>query len=238
MSSPLRLLSAFLVVTLLCSVAAPTFAIGQRPDSARGSIQSEREQWLEEPLVHPDLSEIASDTVETDTAEKDAPFVPTPRDVVVRMLEVADVGEKDVVYDLGSGDGRIPILAAEQFGARGIGVEIDSQLVAQSRAKARDAGVQDRVEFRRGDLFKTDLSDATVVALYLWPEINRKLRPKLLRELDPGDRVVSHDFGMGDWEPDRRVEMKGKSLTGQDFVYLWVIPEEIPDELLEEADGT
>jgi SAM-dependent methyltransferase len=119
------------------------------------------------------------------------------------MLEAADVSETDVVFDLGSGDGRIPIVAAERFGARAVGVETDSQLVARSREAAREAGVADRVEFRREDLFETDLSETTVVALYLWPEINRELRPKLLRALDPGDRIVSHDFRMGKWEPDR-----------------------------------
>lgn len=164
----------------------------------------------------------------TDTVESDVPYVPTPQKVVARMLEVANVSEDDVVYDLGSGDGRIVITAAKQFGARGVGVEIDPQLVEKARANAREAGVADRVEFRQGDMFKTDLSDATVVTLYLFPEINIKLRPKLFTELDPGDRVVSHDFDMDEWEPKRVVEM------GTDTIYFWTIPEEMPDWLKQE----
>lgn len=169
---------------------------------------------------------------ETDTTDKDAPYVATDQRIVRRMLEVADVSEDDVVYDLGSGDGRIPLTAATEFGARGVGIEIDPDLVAKSRAKAKAAGVADRVEFRKQDLFKTNVSDATVVALYLWPEINVKLRPKLLRQLDPGDRIVSHDFRMGDWEPDRVVDA-GQDKTGTATIYLWIVPEEIPDALMQ-----
>jgi protein-L-isoaspartate O-methyltransferase len=170
-----------------------------------------------------------------DTTDKDVPYVPTAPSVVTRMLEVADVSETDVVYDLGSGDGRIPIAAAEQFGARAFGVEIDSGLVAKARAGAREAGVEDLVTFRRGDLFNVDLHDATVVTLYLWPEINVRLRPKLLRQLDPGDRIVSHDFRMGDWEPDRVVDA-GQGNTGEETIYLWVVPEEVPADLLDISD--
>lgn len=169
---------------------------------------------------------------QTDTTDKDAPYVATDQRIVRRMLEVAGVSEDDVVYDLGSGDGRIPITAARRYGARGVGIEIDPELVATSRAKAKAAGVADRTEFRQKDLFKTDVSDATVVALYLWPEINVKLRPKLLRQLDPGDRIVSHDFRMGEWEPDRTVDA-GKDKTGRALIYLWEVPEEIPENLLE-----
>ena len=168
---------------------------------------------------------------ETDTTDKDAPYVATDQRIVRRMLEVADVSEDDVVYDLGSGDGRIPLTAATEYGARGVGVEIDPDLVAKSRAKAKAAGVTDRVEFRQQDLFETTLGDATVVALYLWPEINVKLRPKLLRQLDPGDRIVSHDFRMGEWEPDRVVDA-GQDKTGMATIYLWVVPEDPPDELM------
>lgn len=170
-----------------------------------------------------------------DTIEKDAPFVATAQHIVEGMLKVADVSEDDVVYDLGSGDGRIVITAAKEFGARGVGIEIDPELVAKARARARDAGVADRVEFRQGDLFEADVSEATVVALYLWPEVNIKLRPKLLRQLDPGDRIVSHDFRMGDWEPDRTVQL-GQGKTGMETAYLWIVPDEIPDELMEISD--
>jgi len=169
---------------------------------------------------------------DVDTTDKDAPYVATDQRIVRRMLEVANVTENDVVYDLGSGDGRIPLTAATEFGARGVGIEIDPDLVAKSRAKAEAAGVTDRVEFRQQDLFETDVSDATVVALYLWPEINVKLRPKLLRQLEPGDRIVSHDFRMGEWEPDRVVDA-GPDKTGQATIYLWTVPEDIPDGLMQ-----
>lgn len=172
----------------------------------------------------------------SDTTERDAPYVPTSQRIVRRMLEVAGVSEGDVVYDLGSGDGRIPITAAKLYGARGVGIEIDPALVATSRAKAKAAGVSDRVEFRQKDLFEVDVSDATVVALYLWPEINVKLRPKLLRQLDPGDRIVSHDFRMGEWEPDRTIDA-GKDKTGRATLFLWIVPETVPDSLMESPVG-
>jgi SAM-dependent methyltransferase len=177
------------------------------------------------------MGEPTTPPVESDTVDKDVPFVATERRVARRMLEVAGVTSEDVVYDLGSGDGRIPIIAAQAFGARGVGVEIDPELVAESRQQARVAGVADQVEFRQKDLFNVDVSDATVVTLYLWPEINVKLRPKLLRQLDPGDRIVSHDFRMGDWEPDRTIDA-GRDKTGRATLYLWTVPEEIPDRLL------
>lgn len=164
--------------------------------------------------------------------EKDAPYVPTAQAVVQKMLEVAEVSSDDVVYDLGSGDGRIPIAAAKEFGARAVGIEIDSALVAKARAKARAAGVADKVTFRQKDFFDADLSDATVVTLYLWPEINVKLRPKLLRELDPGDRIVSHDFRMGIWEPEREVDA-GRGNTGWETIFRWTVPETVPDELMD-----
>jgi SAM-dependent methyltransferase len=164
--------------------------------------------------------------------EKDVPYVPTAPSVVRTMLEVAEVSEDDVVYDLGSGDGRIPIMAAKEFGARAVGIEIDSALVAKARAKARAAGVADKVTFRQQDFFKTDLTDATVVTLYLWPEINVKLRPKLLRELDPGDRIVSHDFRMGDWKPEREVDA-GRGNTGWETVFRWTVPDQVPAHLMD-----
>ena len=178
----------------------------------------------------------APDSPPTDTIEKDAPYVATPDRVVRRMLEAADVSSDDVVCDVGSGDGRIPIMAAREFGARGVGLEIDPDLVQKARANAEDAGVADRVEFRQKDLFDADLSEATVVTLYLWPEINVKLRPKLLRQLDPGDRIVSHDFRMGAWEPDRVVDA-GQDKTGTATIYLWVVPKEVPDELMTAPAG-
>lgn len=168
-----------------------------------------------------------SDGVAVDSLyETDVPYVATPQKVVRRMLEVAEVGANDVVFDLGSGDGRILLTAAQQYGASGVGVEIVPELVAQARSHARLAGVSDRVTFRRHDLFETDLSRATVVTLYLLPEVNRKLQPKLLRELDPGDRVVSHNYGIGSWPPDSTLRL------GDHTVYLWRVPESVPDSLV------
>jgi SAM-dependent methyltransferase len=186
-------------------------------------------------IIDSSSSTAPSTTTPDDTTDKDVPYVPTAESVGARMLEVASVTEEDVVYDLGSGDGRIPITAAKEFGARGVGVEIDSALVAKARAKAREAGVADKVRFVQGDLFNADLSEATVVALYLWPEVNIQLRPKLLEELDPGDRIVSHDFRMGDWEPERAVDA-GAGNTGQEMVFLWTVPETVPDGLKDISD--
>jgi len=150
------------------------------------------------------------------------PFVPTPMDVAEKMLEVAGVTEGDVVYDLGCGDGRIVVLAAKKFGARGVGVEIDPELVWEAERMAEREGVADRVTILYQDALQTDLSEATVVALFLLPKLNRLLRPKLLAELKPGARVVSHDFDMGSWEPDEEVEVKGSD-GGTHRIYLWRI---------------
>lgn len=159
---------------------------------------------------------------EAEQAERVAPFVPTPTHVVVEMLELAGVTHGDTVYDLGSGDGRLPIAAARLFRARGVGVELDSALVAKSRRNAREAGVDDRVRFIRGDLFETDLRPASVVTLYLFPAANLRLRPALLRQLDPGDRVVAHDFAMGEWEADSVVHVPGaEGAAGRDSSGLW-----------------
>jgi SAM-dependent methyltransferase len=137
----------------------------------------------------------------------DINYVPTPIPVVERMLELAQVGKADVVYDLGSGDGRIPIVAAQRYGARGVGIEINPVWVRDARALAERAGVAGRVTFRIEDLFETDLREATVVTLYLFPTVNARLQAKLARELKPGTRVVSHEYGIGDWRPDRTETM-------------------------------
>lgn len=162
-----------------------------------------------------------------DSIEKGAPYVPTPRHVVMRMLELADVTADDVVYDLGSGDGRIVIAAAKEFGARGVGVEIDSQLVERARRRARQAGVADRVTFRQGDLFEVNLHDATVVTLYLWPDMNNRLRPKLQRELDAGDRVVSHSFDIDQWPADTTVTLENLGPNAPSKpLFRWTLPDE------------
>ena len=156
-----------------------------------------------------------------------APFVPTPQDVVEKMLTMAQVGKGDVVYDLGSGDGRLVITAAKKFGARGVGVDIDPARIAEGRANAKQAGVEQLVEFRQQDALTTDLSQATVVTLYLLSSSNVKLRPRLLSQLKPGARIVSHQFGMGDWAPDKVetfTDTNGTSRT----LYLWTVGANAP----------
>lgn len=153
--------------------------------------------------------------------KRDVPYVPTPQNVVDEMLTLANVTKNDVVYDLGCGDGRLVITAVKKFGARrGFGVDIDPQRIADSNANAKAADVTDRVQFAVQDLFQTDLKDATVVTLYLLPEVNLRLRPKLLSELQPGTRVVSHSFDMGDWKPQKTVTVQ----PGGQRLYLWTIP--------------
>ena len=153
---------------------------------------------------------------------QDVPDVRTPLTVVNEMLRLADVTASDVVYDLGSGDGRILIAAARDRGARGVGLEIDPVLVAQSTERARRLGLADRLSFRHQDLFEADLTPATVVTLYLSPDLNRRLRPKLLSELRPGARIVSHNFDMGDGAPARTLQVS--SNEGSHTLYLWVVP--------------
>ncbi len=146
-------------------------------------------------------------------------YVPTPHEVADRMLSMARLNPLDVVYDLGCGDGRMVIAAAKKFGVRGVGVDLDPQRIREAKANARAAGVEQLVSFRVQDLFQTELRDATVVLLYLLPELNRRLKPKLFAELRPGARVVSHDFDMGrEWPADEYVKL------GQDGIYLWVMP--------------
>lgn len=153
----------------------------------------------------------------------DVPYVPTPMPVVEQMLELAEPTAEDSLYDLGSGDGRIVVEAAEQFGTPGVGVEIDSSRVAMARNNARKAGVEDLVRFIRGDLFEVDVSPATVVTLYLLTSVNLDLRPKLFRELRPGTRVVSHDFDMGEWAADTVVKIPEENST----VHFWVMPAQV-----------
>jgi precorrin-6B methylase 2 len=149
----------------------------------------------------------------------DVIFVPTPHEVVDAMLKVAKVGKDDVLYDLGSGDGRIPITAAQKYGiARGIGIDINPERIKEANENLRKARVGDRVRFINADLFESNLSDATVVTLYLLPELNLKLLPKLLKEVKPGTRIVSHAFDMGTWKPEQALDVKGRK------VYFWTIP--------------
>ena len=150
----------------------------------------------------------------------DVPYVPTTNTVVQAMLKLAGVKNTDVVYDLGSGDGRIVIMAAKDFGAaRGVGVDINPERIKEARENAQKAGVTDRVRFIESDLFTADIKEATVVTLYLLTSVNERLRPRLLAELKPGTRVVSNTFGMGDWKPDKEEEIDGRRIM------LWTIPE-------------
>jgi SAM-dependent methyltransferase len=151
------------------------------------------------------------------TRQPDVVFVPTPPEVVDAMLELAVVTKNDVVYDLGCGDGRIVIAAAKR-GARGVGIDIDPERIKEAEANAKAAGVSDRVKFLEADLFETDLRPATVVTLYLLPELNKKLQPKLMKELRPGSRVVSHAFDMGEWKAEQERDIDGR------HVYFWTIP--------------
>jgi SAM-dependent methyltransferase len=165
--------------------------------------------------------------VATPAIADEVPFVTSPDNVTLEMLSMAGVKRGDHVLDLGSGDGRIVILAARRFGATGLGVELDPALVALSNANARSAGVSQRAEFREQDLFKTDLSSATVITMYLLTEVNLQLRPALLA-LKPGTRLVSHDWDMGDWTPDRTTVLpvpdKKVGLEKSSKVHLWVVP--------------
>jgi predicted O-methyltransferase YrrM len=155
---------------------------------------------------------------EQDQRKPDIGYVPTPQNVVEAMLEVAGVTGNDIVYDLGSGDGRSPITAARIYGARAVGIDIDPERIAEATANAKKAGVTDRVRFLEQDLFATDISEATVVTLYLYPDLNLKLLPKLNKELKPGTRVVSHAFEMGDITPKTSLDVGGRP------VYLFVVP--------------
>ncbi len=149
----------------------------------------------------------------------DVPYVPTPQPVVDKMLEMADVKKDDYVIDLGSGDGRIPVTAAQKYGAKAMGVDLDPQRVQEANENAKKARVTDLVEFKQGDLFETDFSKATVLTMYLLPTINMQLRPRILSELKPGTRVVSHSFDMGDWKPDRTEKVDGRT------IHFWVVPD-------------
>ncbi len=142
----------------------------------------------------------------------DVIFVPTPQEVVDAMLKVAKVTKTDVIYDLGSGDGRIPITAAKVYGARGTGIDIDPQRIEEANANLKAAGVGDKVRFLNQDLFTTDISEATVVTLYLLPSLNLKVQPKLCKELKPGARIVSHAFDMGDTKPDQTLDVNGRTV--------------------------
>ena len=188
-----RRCSALFIVTLL---GIAEFVCAAAPDQAAASAQGDL------PARTPDMY-----------------FAPTRQAVADAMLKLARVRPEDVVYDLGSGDGRIVILAAQKYGARGVGIELDPRLVEISRQVAREGEVPDRVSFVEGDLFTADISKATVVMLYLSDSVNRRLEPKLRRELRPGTRIVSHQFRIGDWAPDETVRAEDGT-----ELFLWIVP--------------
>ena len=150
--------------------------------------------------------------------QPDVIYVPTPHEVVEDMLRLANVRKGDVLYDLGSGDGRIAITAAKKYGIKAVGIDIDPERIREANENARKAGVANLVQFRQEDLFKADFHEATVVTLYLLPDLNVKLRPRLWEDLKPGTRIVSHQFDMGTWKPEKRLESNGR------VVYFWTIP--------------
>jgi 2-polyprenyl-3-methyl-5-hydroxy-6-metoxy-1,4-benzoquinol methylase len=153
-------------------------------------------------------------------SKKVVPYVPTGPETVAAMLKLAGVTKNDLVIDLGCGDGRIVISAAKEYGAHGIGVDIDPERIKEARANAEKEGVTNLVEFRQGDLFEADIRKATVVTLYLLPSVNMKLRPKLWRELKPGTRVVSHTFDMEDWKPEKTEQVGGSE------IFMWIVKEQ------------
>jgi len=152
--------------------------------------------------------------------KKDVPYVPTPQEVVDKMLELAQIKNTDTVYDLGCGDGRMVITAAKKYGAKGIGVDIDPERIKESNDNAKTAGVTDKVKFIQKDLFTMDFADCDVLTMYLLPSVNMKLRPKIL-DLKPGTRIVSHAFDMEDWDPDQKAEVEGRQ------VYFWIVPAKV-----------
>ena len=182
----------------LSSVSTPVANLSQRPKSIKSRVRKR-------PLRKPDVI-----------------YYPTPPETVAEMLRMAKIKKGDVLYDLGSGDGRIPIAAAKEYGIRAVGIEIDPKLVTEAEENARQAGVAQLVTFRNEDMFRVNLSEATVVTLYLSEKLNVLLRPKLLSELRPGSRILSHDFRMGDWKPEQSARVPWGKLYRT--VYLWTVP--------------
>lgn len=222
LSSPQRRTPRLQLIAWLAIVAALTVGCTRDSHSVREAVTGADTDSTKEP--------IPTYRYPTVSGTSDAPYVTTPEAIVDSMLALAGVTADDVIYDLGSGDGRIPIRAATKYGARGVGIEIEPDLVEKARQNAQKAGVADQVAFRQGDLFEADITGATVVTLYLLPSINLAVRPKLFRELRSGARVVSYDFHMEEWKPNRVKEVGGKRL------YLWRMPEEVPSFVREREE--
>lgn len=160
------------------------------------------------------------------TVQPEVPYVPTTEQAVQEMLKLAGVKKTDVVYDLGCGDGRIVIAAAKSFGARGVGIDINPQRIQEAKENARKAGVEKLVRFEENDLFKADIHEATVVTLFLLPQVNLRLRPKLLSDLKPGTRIVSNTFDMGDWKPEKEASLDGNDWGLSHKFLLWTVPDQ------------
>ena len=212
----LRSTSMYLLALCLCFSAAcaprntPSYATSGASSSQQlANAPTGATTSTQQPLAPPPSQWRSPDVI----------YVPTPTEVVAEMLKMADVKKGDVLYDLGSGDGRITIMAARQYGIRAVGIDIEPKRIEQANENARAAGVADKVQFVHGDLFEADISEATVVTLYLLKRLNEKLRPKLLSELEPGTRIVSHAFGRGDWQPEQTANVKGHR------IYTWTVPE-------------
>lgn len=176
-------------------------------------------------------------SVAASAQDLDVPYVPTPQPVVDKMLEMANVQQGDYVIDLGSGDGRI-VIAAVKRGAYGHGIDLDPQRIKEARQNAQEQGLGDKVMFIREDIFETDFSRASVITMYLLNSVNRKLRPRLLKELDPGTRIVSHSFDMGDWQPDREAKVNSGSMGRVHSIYYWVIPARVEGDWSWQTGGT
>jgi SAM-dependent methyltransferase len=206
-----------LIVALMIGVS-PSFAgpeiLGKEVTARRRDNEVARATWR--------LSSPQTTRRKTRKRKPDVIYYPTPPETVAEMLRLAEIKKGDVLYDLGSGDGRIPIAAAKEFGIRAVGIEIDPKLISEAESNARSAGVAQLVRFRNEDMFRIDVSEANVVTLYLSEKLNVLLRPKLLRELRPGSRIVSHDFRMGNWKPEQTVRVPWGKLYRT--VYVWTVP--------------
>jgi hypothetical protein len=207
------LILAFMAAAISCGGEHPRFANDSRAAETTAAAETTGGR-----------TEVAMVTVETPPNDDglDVPYVPTPDAVVKAMLEMAEVKGTDVLYDLGSGDGRIPITAARRFGTRGVGIDLDPIRVKEANDNAEKAKVTDKVQFIKGDIFESDFSEATVVTLYLLPDVNLKLKPTIMN-MKPGTRVVSHNYDMGSWAPEKSSTVK---VNGTDhYVYFWRVPE-------------
>jgi hypothetical protein len=211
-----------------CTPQQPDLEAGTQPSTLTGQTETEAPVTTTPTTQPQEQTEAPATTTPTTQPQEragDVPYVPTPQPVVDAMLKVAKVGKNDVLYDLGSGDGRIVVTAAQRYGTRGVGIDINPERIQEANENAKKAGVTDRVKFVQQDLFTTDFSEATVLTLYLLPEVNARLRPKILSELKPGTRIVSHAFDMGDWKPDQTLTVDGKT------IYYWVVPKNVPENL-------